>query len=100
MTARRANPEDCDAIARIYNQGIEDRVATFETRLRTAATEATSASRHSAGYAAGFAVDHGISVRAMALVTGVAMLVPAILWTMVQRLWLPADRPESMAPRC
>jgi L-amino acid N-acyltransferase YncA len=28
-------PEDADAIARIYNEGIEDRIATFETRLRT-----------------------------------------------------------------
>ena len=36
MTVRRANPEDSEAIARIYNQGIEDRVATFETRRRTA----------------------------------------------------------------
>lgn len=28
---------DAAAIARIYNQGIEDRMATFETRLRSAA---------------------------------------------------------------
>ena len=33
MTARSATPADADAIARIYNEGIEDRVATFETRL-------------------------------------------------------------------
>jgi phosphinothricin acetyltransferase len=31
---RAAVPEDAPAIARIYNQGIEDRIATFETRLR------------------------------------------------------------------
>lgn len=37
LTARRAVPGDAGAIARIYNQGIEDRVATFETRLRSAA---------------------------------------------------------------
>jgi|SRR5579872_2924933 len=36
MTARPATLSDCAAIARIYNQGIEDRVATFETRPRTA----------------------------------------------------------------
>ena len=35
MAARLATPADCEAIARIYNQGIEDRVATFETRMRT-----------------------------------------------------------------
>jgi L-amino acid N-acyltransferase YncA len=35
MIARAATLADCAAIARIYNQGIEDRVATFETRLRS-----------------------------------------------------------------
>ena len=33
---RDARPEDAAAIARIYNQGIEDRVATLETELRSA----------------------------------------------------------------
>ena len=37
MNARGATPDDAAAIARIYNEGIADRVATFETRLRTAA---------------------------------------------------------------
>jgi len=36
MTARAATPHDAAAMARIYNEGIEDRVATFETRLRSA----------------------------------------------------------------
>ena len=36
MQVRSATPNDAEAIAHIYNQGIEDRVATFETRLRTA----------------------------------------------------------------
>jgi len=35
VNARCATPEDADAIARIYNEGIEDRVATFETRFRS-----------------------------------------------------------------
>jgi phosphinothricin acetyltransferase len=35
LTVRACRLEDAAAIARIYNQGIEDRVATFETRLRT-----------------------------------------------------------------
>jgi phosphinothricin acetyltransferase len=35
LRVRPAAPEDAAAIARIYNQGIEDRVATFETRPRT-----------------------------------------------------------------
>jgi len=34
VIARAATPADAAAIARIYNEGIEDRVATFETRLR------------------------------------------------------------------
>ena len=35
MQVRAATPSDAAAIAHIYNQGIEDRVATFETRLRS-----------------------------------------------------------------
>jgi phosphinothricin acetyltransferase len=31
---RAARPADATAIARIYNEGIEDRIATFETELR------------------------------------------------------------------
>ena len=34
---RSARPEDATRIAEIYNQGIEDRVATFETQPRDAA---------------------------------------------------------------
>jgi phosphinothricin acetyltransferase len=34
MKARRATPSDAVAIARIYNEGIEERIATFETRPR------------------------------------------------------------------
>jgi phosphinothricin acetyltransferase len=34
MTIRAAQPADAAAVTEIYNQGIEDRVATFETRLR------------------------------------------------------------------
>ena len=36
MQIRNAVPSDGAAIAAIYNQGIEDRVATFETKKRTA----------------------------------------------------------------
>ena len=36
MQVRSATPDDAIAIATIYNQGIEDRVATFETRFRSA----------------------------------------------------------------
>ena len=36
MQSRAANLGDADAIARIYNEGIEERIATFETHPRTA----------------------------------------------------------------
>jgi phosphinothricin acetyltransferase len=36
MVVRPARLEDAESIARIYNEGIADRTATFETRLRTA----------------------------------------------------------------
>lgn len=37
MQARAAVPADAGEIARVYNQGIEDGTATFETRLRSEA---------------------------------------------------------------
>src|SRR6476469_6068296 len=37
LTVRPAAPADGEALASIYNEGIADRVATFETRPRTAA---------------------------------------------------------------
>jgi MFS family permease len=56
----------------------------------------------SAGYAAGFAVDHGVGVRTMALITGIAMLLPAALWSLAQRLWLTdfsaAAKPDRLTP--
>jgi L-amino acid N-acyltransferase YncA len=36
VTTRPARTTDADAVARIYNEGIEDRIATFETEPRTA----------------------------------------------------------------
>ncbi|HEY2658247.1 MAG TPA: arsinothricin resistance N-acetyltransferase ArsN1 family A [Caulobacteraceae bacterium] len=35
FTVRPARLEDAAGVTEIYNQGIEDRIATFETRLRT-----------------------------------------------------------------
>ena len=37
VSIRPATPDDAAAICTIYNQGIEDRVATLETELRTPA---------------------------------------------------------------
>lgn len=36
LIARAASPDDATMLAQIYNEGIEDRVGTFETRPRTA----------------------------------------------------------------
>jgi len=35
LVARTASPQDADVICQIYNEGIRDRVGTFETRERT-----------------------------------------------------------------
>jgi L-amino acid N-acyltransferase YncA len=35
LTARAASTDDAAIVAQIYNEGIEDRLGTFETRLRT-----------------------------------------------------------------
>jgi phosphinothricin acetyltransferase len=40
LTIRAAARDDASAIAAIYNEGIEDRLATFETRLREPAEAA------------------------------------------------------------
>ncbi len=46
LKARPADARDAAAIAQIYNQGIEDRIATFETEPRTpAAVEGLLAAR-------------------------------------------------------
>lgn len=37
LTSRLATVADAEAIARIYNEGIEERIATFETEPRSAA---------------------------------------------------------------
>ncbi|MBA2775821.1 MAG: N-acetyltransferase, partial [Chloroflexia bacterium] len=31
LNVRPASEDDCEAIASIYNEGIDDRIATFET---------------------------------------------------------------------
>lgn len=36
LTTRPMAAADCEAVARIYNEGIDDRIATFETLHRTA----------------------------------------------------------------
>jgi phosphinothricin acetyltransferase len=42
LTVRLATVDDAEAIARIHNEGIADRVATFETEPRTAAQAAAA----------------------------------------------------------
>jgi phosphinothricin acetyltransferase len=37
LSARPASPDDAPVLAQIYNEGIEDRVGTFETRPRSVA---------------------------------------------------------------
>ncbi|MEZ5287414.1 MAG: arsinothricin resistance N-acetyltransferase ArsN1 family A [Vicinamibacterales bacterium] len=47
LIARTASREDAPALARIYNEGIDDRLGTFETRHRSAAdVEAWFTGRH------------------------------------------------------
>ena len=42
LSPRIATVEDAEAIARIYNEGIADRIATFETEARTPAQVASA----------------------------------------------------------
>jgi phosphinothricin acetyltransferase len=66
LTARPARPGDAAAITGIYNQGIEDRIGTFETEPRTVAqieawfphAKAFVAVEDSGGEVVGYAVAH------------------------------------------
>jgi L-amino acid N-acyltransferase YncA len=58
-TVRAATTGDAAAIARIYNEGIEDRVATFETEPRTAAQIAETVSERAATHPTVVAVRAG-----------------------------------------
>jgi len=66
LAARAARREDAAAITEIYNQGIEDRIATFETEPRGAAdieawfdhAKAFVAVEDETGQVAGYAVAH------------------------------------------
>ncbi|HEY1750724.1 MAG TPA: arsinothricin resistance N-acetyltransferase ArsN1 family A [Caulobacteraceae bacterium] len=71
LSARPARREDAVAITEIYNQGIEDRIATFETEPRTAAdvlpwfdhAHAFVVVTDAAGEVVGYAVAHPYSER-------------------------------------
>jgi phosphinothricin acetyltransferase len=57
MEIRDAVREDVDAITTIYNQGIEDRVATLETRLRSAEEQGEWLAAHGERYPVLVALD-------------------------------------------
>ena len=57
ITVREAEPGDAAAIARIYNQGIEDRQATLETQPRTPEERAEWLAGHDARHPVLVAVD-------------------------------------------
>src|SRR5919201_760938 len=57
MEIRDAANADAAAIARIYNQGIEDRVATLETQLRTSEERAEWMARRGPRHPVLVAVD-------------------------------------------
>ena len=62
VRVRDAEAGDAEAIARIYNQGIEDRVATLETELRTADERARWMAAKGERYPVLVAVDAADSV--------------------------------------
>lgn len=57
VSIRDASPDDATEIARIYNQGIEDRTATLETQLRTPEERAEWLAAHDARHPVLLAVD-------------------------------------------
>jgi phosphinothricin acetyltransferase len=71
LSVRDARPQDAEAVALIYSQGIEDRIATFETEPRKASdvapwfeeAHAFVAVTDAEGEVAGYAVAHPYSDR-------------------------------------
>ncbi|HTI37749.1 MAG TPA: arsinothricin resistance N-acetyltransferase ArsN1 family A [Vicinamibacterales bacterium] len=61
MTVREGRPEDADAIASIYNQGIAERGATFETELRTP-SDIVNRFTDDGQYPTLVAVEHGLVI--------------------------------------
>jgi phosphinothricin acetyltransferase len=121
FAARPASPDDAPIIAQIYNEGIEDRVGTFETRPRTAqdvaawfdglhpivvveaggeviAFAATSTYRARECYAgiAEFSVyvarqARGQGAGAMAMRALIDAVKPARIWKLVSRIFVEND---------
>ncbi|MGA3057049.1 MAG: arsinothricin resistance N-acetyltransferase ArsN1 family A [Candidatus Limnocylindrales bacterium] len=59
LQVRDAAPDDAPAIARIYNQGIEDRTATLETELRSPEERVAWLASHDSRHPVLLAVDPG-----------------------------------------
>ena len=57
IATRPATPDDAEAIARIHNQGIDDRIATFETQHKTTADRRAWIAGHDARYPIVVATD-------------------------------------------
>ena len=66
LHARLADASDAAAIARIYNQGIEERVATFETTPRTVVQIAAQLAEKGDRFPTVVVVEHGGAVVAWA----------------------------------
>ena len=121
LAARPASPDDAPIIAQIYNEGIADRVGTFETRPRTAqdvtawfdgkhpiivvegdgeivAFASTSSYRNREAYAgiAEFSVyvtrhARGKGVGAVAMRALIDAVKPAGIWKLVSRIFVEND---------
>ncbi len=68
----------------LLQQQTEDR---FRGRVFSAEFAFSMATLAVVSYTSSIFVDHGISVRTVAFVTGLAMLLPAIAWALALRLW-------------
>ena len=62
LAVRRASPDDLDAIRVIYNEGIEDRVATLDTEPKSAAEIEAWWHEHDGAYAVLVATDAGVVI--------------------------------------
>lgn len=73
LTVRDAKPSDAEALAVIYNQGIEDRIATFETGTRDAAERRRWLAEHDSRHPVIVAETHDGEVVGWAAITPISV---------------------------
>ena len=94
MLVRRAQPADAASIARIYNQALEERIATFETEPRTPEQIVAQMEAKADHYPTVVVERQGqvIAWAGMSAYRGLSGIDSALVVLLFMELWSEADR--------